>query len=381
MKDPRWFMRRLTRITAMLAALLALAAGPAVVVSAYGDGPPGPSPYAPIVLQSDYTPVGDYGDFACSRAGRVVWHGQAWTLEPLVRGPDFAPVVLWLEGTNAPVVPVSFSSSSYWTFWWYTDDGGPDIQGTAGGVGNARPVAYGSVPTGTADDVTCTLIVYGGEDLGVYRITPALQKLMPWDGETGVPASMVGRRLAFSSDDYELSFSLPASQFAPTATTKAVTLATPTYSTYAAKALPSLTCREGTKLRYQGAAWSMAPLTRGYQWSPMALWLDGDRIVAPRWFTSTTTGTWQTASGTPVLQGTLNAAQSGRPSGLGPPPDNATAGVDCTWSGPHAATRIATKALVAQLGLPSSVQGRSVTISGTATVHAYTPTWMWPPTG
>jgi hypothetical protein len=327
------------------------------------------------VLESDATPVGDYGDFACTRAGQVVWHGRAWTLEPLVRGPDFAPVVLWLEGANQPVVPLSFASYSDWTFWWYTDD----ADGTARGVDNARPVAYGSSPTDTTDQVSCSIVVYGGEDLGVYRITRALQRLMPWDGERGVPASMVGRSLAFSSDDYELDFSLPASQFPTTATVKAPTLATPDYASYAMRSLPPVRCTAGSTVKYSGAAWTLAPLTRGYQWSPMAFWLDGDRIVAPRWFTSTTTGTWKTTSGTPTLRGTLNAAQSGRPSGLGSPPA-ATSQVDCTWSGRHSATRVATKPLIAQLGLPSGVLGRTLTLSGTATVHAYAPTWMWPPT-
>jgi hypothetical protein len=317
--------------------------------------------------------------WACYRGDDAVWYGHGWTLEPLVRGPFFAPVVLWLEGTNQPVVPVSFSSSSPYSFWWYTSDDGPDVDGTAPGVDNARPVAYGSSPTDTTDQVRCSISHWGGEELGVYRITRALQRLMPWDGEYGVPASMIGRDLDFIGDDYSLDFSLPASQFPTTATVKAPTLATPTYASYAKRSLPPLRCTAGSTVKYSGAAWTLAPLTRGYQWSPMAFWLDGDRIVAPRWFTSTTTGTWQTTSGTPVLRGRLNAAQSGRPSGLGSPPA-ATSQVDCTWSGPHSATRVATKPLIAQLGLPSSVLGRTLTLSGTATVHAYTPTWMWPPT-
>jgi hypothetical protein len=360
--------------------LLALSIVPSALLAAHADGPPGPPPYSPITLESA---GGDYGDFSCTRAGRVVWHGQAWTLEPLVRGPNFAPVVLWLEGTNAPVLPVSFSNPSVYEFgyWWYTQDDGPEADGTTPGVTNARPVGYGSVPTTAEDLVECGIYFFGGVDLGVYRITRSLQRLMPWDGERGIPVSMVGRSLDFEGDDFSLYFSVPASQFPTTATTKAVTLATPTRSKYHLTALPSVTCRDAKNLAYQGAAWTMAPLVRGYQWSPMALWLDGDRIVAPRWFSSKTTGTWKTTSGTPALQGALDAEQRARPSGFGVRPAKATSGVHCTWSGPHSATRVATKALVKQLGLPSNVRGRTVELTGYATVHAYTPTWMWPPRG
>jgi hypothetical protein len=351
---------------------LVLAAGPVAA-----DGPPGPPPYPKIVLDSSDAPAAVW---ACYRGDDAVWYGHGWTLEPLVRGPFFAPVVLWLEGTNQPVVPVRFDTSGY-PFGWSTADGGPFAEGTGGDVTNGRPVGYGSTPTGTTDEVRCAIYKWGYEEFGTYRITAALQKMMGWDeeyGEWGVPPSMIGRRLAFDNEG-SLSFSLPASQFPTTATVKAPTLATPDYASYGKRSLPPLRCTAGSTVKYSGAAWTLAPLTRGYQWSPMAFWLDGDRIVAPRWFTSTTTGSWKTTSGTPALQGVLDAEQRARPSGFGARPAKATSGVHCTWSGPHSATRVATKALVTQLGLPTSVRGRTVELTGHATVHAYTPTWMWPP--
>jgi hypothetical protein len=160
---------------------------------------------------------------------------------------------------------------------------------------------------------------------------------------------------------------------------KASTLRTPVRDHYRQQTLPTTVCRDGSTTRYSGTAWTLAPLTRGYGWAPMAFWLDSDRVVAPRWFASVVTGTWQTVSGSPTLHGTLSATQSGRPSGLGTAPNNATSGVECTWAGPHHDTRVVSRALATQLGLPSSLIGRTVELDGQATVRSWTPTWVWPP--
>jgi hypothetical protein len=226
--------------------------------------------------------------------------------------------------------------------------------------------------------VTCAYSQFGFYEFGTYLITPSLQRLMSGDAEYGVPESMVGRELLFSNEA-SLTFSMPRSQFPATAAVKAATLRTPVRDHYRQQTLPTTVCRDGSTTPYSGTAWTLAPLTRGYGWAPMAFWLDSDRVVAPRWFASVVTGTWQTVSGSPTLHGTLSATQSGRPSGLGTAPNNATSGVECTWAEPHHDTRVVSRALATQLGLPSSLIGRTVELDGQATVRSWTPTWVWPP--
>lgn len=354
----------------VLSILTMLIALPAVEA----DGPPAPGPYPPIALEDSGPP-----EWICRDAsGTQVWSGTGWTLEPLVRGPLFAPVVLWLPNAkNQPVLPLQFSTTGF-PMWWETADGGTAASGNGGDVTGARPVGYGSTPTDPSPRVTCAYSQFGFYDFGTYLITPSLQTLMSGDADYGVPSSMVGRSLLFSNEA-SLTFSLPESQFPTTASVKAATLRTPVRDQYRRLPLPTTVCRDATTTRYSGAAWTLAPLTRGYGWSPMAFWLDGDRIVAPRWFSSVVTGTWQTVSGVPVLKGTLDATQEGRPSGVGPRPTNATSGVQCSWTGVHEDTRVVTRALATQLGLPTSVIGRSVELSGQTTVRSWTPTWMWPP--
>ncbi len=57
-----------------------------------------PSPYAKIFLGRDVS-------FACFGPDHaLLYSGDAWTLAPNIRGPLFAPTVLWLAGAgNQPV--------------------------------------------------------------------------------------------------------------------------------------------------------------------------------------------------------------------------------------------------------------------------------------
>lgn len=66
------------------------------------------------------------------------------TVSRVVRGPVFAPVVLWLaDAGNAPVVPLEFHNP-FTDLGWRTVDDGPPLGGRGGGVASARPVGYGS---------------------------------------------------------------------------------------------------------------------------------------------------------------------------------------------------------------------------------------------
>ncbi len=112
----------------------------------------------------------------------------------------------------------------------------------------------------------------------------------------------------------------------------------------------------------------------------MAFWLDGDRIVTPRWFTTVVTGSWHTATGSLARSGTLNATDAQAPAGYGPR-QSATFDVDCSWSGHDVTTVLVTSALARQLRLPSNVVGRSVTFQASYHVDALTGTWLFPPAG
>ena len=117
---------------------------------------------------------------------------------------------------------------------------------------------------------------------------------------------------------------------------------------------------------------------RGYQWAPMALWLTNDRIVTPRWFTSTVKGTWATASGSPALHGSVNKTTSAAPSGYGTKPDT-TRDNTCSWAAAQSNTLTVTKAIATQLGLPASTIGRSVKLTTTSSVTSYISRWLFPP--
>lgn len=347
----------------------------ALTVPALADGPPGPPPYPKIFLTGTQNP--GYGTLECTdAAGTVLYSGRAWTLEPLVRGPLFAPVALWLaDAGNQAVVPLRFEMSGE-SLEWVTVDSGPveagDVWGAAG-----RPVAFGPPVTDTSPMVTCTpgYDTLGWWDFGNYRITPALASML------GLPADLVGRTVNFSNEG-TVTFYLPRTQFPLTAAVKAPVLATPDLQSYSRVGLggTSFVVRDAHQVvKYRGRAFTFAPLVRGYQWAPIALWLAGDRIVTPRYFVSSSSGTWKTVSGTPARSGSYSTVQSGRPSGYGTPAANPGSGDICSWHGTQTKTLTVGKALVAELHLPADLVGRQVTLSGSYTIKAYVPAWLWPP--
>lgn len=303
--------------------------------------------------------------------GTVIYHAPTWTLEPLQRGPLFAPVVLWLEGeSNVPVLPLRFTAAAF-PIVWETADGGPLLGGTIESL-SGRPLGYGPAATSTAPMVTCDYELIGNTYFGTFVVTKGLQQMLD------LPSSVLGRTIRVDGEG-TVQFVVPRTQFPLTATAVANSLPTPDYLRYGRHPQPTTTCRSGGTVLYQGSAYSLNPLIRGYQWSPMAFWLSGDRIVSPRWFTSHVTGSWQTVSGSPARSGTLDVFSALPPSGNGPMPSGATTGVDCSWGGPHDKTVKVSPELAAQLGLPATVVGRSVRLQGTYSVHAYTSNRLFPP--
>jgi hypothetical protein len=349
-------------LAATMIVTLGLGATPAIAT-----GPPSPGPYPKQELQE-----GGPTSFYCTDTdGTVLYDGSAWTLEPLVRGPGFAPVVLYLrEAGNVPVVPLEFTLFGYPVWWWYDPDGanrGGEIFSAYG-----RPQAYGSLPTDTAPRVTCWITMFGYYNWGGYRMTPTLA------GMLGLPDSVIGRTIYFDNEG-AVQFQVLRYLFPLTAHVVHPTLPTPDRTTYSRTALPQVTCRTDAGVSYRGAAYTLDPLVRGYKWAPIAFWLDGDRLVTPQWFRSTVTGTWQTVDSGPARQGTLDATTQARPRGYGGRPNNATSGNDCRWSGSHHVTTRVTTVLAGQLGLPASLVGRRVELAGTYVTHAYAPNWLFPP--
>ncbi|HET8659967.1 MAG TPA: hypothetical protein VFM55_13335 [Micromonosporaceae bacterium] len=349
--------------TIMMAGLVATLGATA---PAAADGPPGPGPYSKILLGAGPAVVTCY-----DADGTLLYRDAAWTLEPLVRGPLFAPVVLWLSGRdNVPVLPLEFTSTAY-PMMWDTVDSGPAESGLIESL-HGRPAGYGSVPTDTAPRVTCGYDHFGWFQFGEYILTAGLAEAL------GLPGRLVGRTLRFEGEG-SVRFSVPRYLFPLTAGVVVPTLKTPDYLRYGKRALPTVTCGRDGRLVYRGAAYTLAPLVRGYRWAPMAFWISGDRIVIPRWALSRVTGTWQTVSGTPARSGRLDATYAGRPTGYGGRPLNPTAGVECGWSGTHATTTVVSPALAYQLDLPAEVIGRQVSLSGAYTIQAFSPNWLFPP--
>jgi hypothetical protein len=330
------------------------------------DGPPGPGPYPAVALGADA------GFFTCGDVdGTVLYSAPAWTLEPLARGPLFAPVVLWLAGAiNQPVVPLEFVGEGF-PMGWQTVDGGPAEAGNLE-LWRGRPVGYGPPPTDPAPRVTCRYSYFGSFEFGTYRITAGLRAVL------GLPAGIVGRVVAFDNEG-QVTFTVPRTLFPLTADVLAPALPTPTAGPFNRRPLPTTTCRRGAATVYRGSAYTLAPLVRGYQWAPMAFWLAGDRVTTPLWFSSRVQGMWRTVAGSPARSGRLDAAQAGRPAGYGRRPLNATGGVDCGWSGGHATTTTVSLALATQLRLPGNLIGRQVELRGTYSAHAFVPAWLFPP--
>lgn len=355
-----------------MAVAATVAAGAVAVLpatGAYADGPPSAGPYP-----KDYDYSGEPPMRCLDTDGGLLYEGFGWTLEPLVRGPAFAPVVLFLDNFDAdgtehtPVLPLDFTITGYPLQWSYPDgSGGGSIEHAYG-----RPVGFGPAATDTAPRVRCLVSMIGHYIFGDYRITPALRAIL------GLPAETVGRTVHFNNE-VNVEFTVPRYLFPLTATVHQPALPVPDADSYPRAGLPRVTCTDGGNVRYRGAAYTLGPLVRGYRWAPMAFWLDGDRIVTPQWFSTAVTGRWRTVSGSPARSGTLEATNSARPRAYGSQPADATGGVACRWGGSHRTVTTVSPALAAQLDLPASVVGRQVELSGDYTTTAYTPRWLFPP--
>lgn len=307
----------------------------------------------------------------------MLYSGRAWSLEPLVRGPLFAPVALWLaDAGSQAVIPLRFELSGE-PLEWVTVDSGPVEAGNAWGVAG-RPVAFGPPATDASPMITCTpgYETLGWWDFGNYRITRALASMLD------LPADLAGRTVNFSNEG-TVQFYLPRTQFPLTAAVKARVLGTPNLQSYYRVGLggTSFVVRDAHQVvKYRGSAFTFAPLMRGYQWAPIALWVAGDRIVTPQYFVTNSSGTWKTVSGTPARSGSYSTVQSGRPSGYGTPAANRASGYLCSWHGTQTKTLKVGKALAAELHLPTGLIGRQVTLSGSYATKAYVPAWLWPAT-
>ena len=373
---------RMIRVLAgLVVATLAGALGVVTAGPAGANGPPSAPPYSKIAVGDDFGGV----ELSCDDSdGTTIYQGYAWTLEPLVRGPIFAPVTLWLSGAgNAPVVPLSFSADGF-PLQWHVGSIANPVMGSASAQG--RPVAYGPMPTDTAPRVTCEATQQGYVDFGTYVITSGLAAtigLYDADDNPVDTTQFIGQTLAFDNEA-SFSFSVPRTQFPLTATAKATTWTTADQAKYYRTPLGGstttsrVTCKAASQQLYQGSAFTFSPLVRGYQWAPMALWLTNDRIVTPRWFTSTVKGTWATASGSPALHGSVNKTTSAAPSGYGTKPDT-TRDNTCSWAAAQSNTLTVTKAIATQLGLPASTIGRSVKLTTTSSVTSYISRWLFPP--
>ena len=172
---------------------------------------------------------------------------------------------------------------------------------------------------------------FGFVDYGTFEITAGLASIMQLRGH------LVGRTRHFGNEG-SVTFTLPRSILPLIATTRALTLPT-----------------------------------------PMAFWLDGDRVV-------TRTGSRRLcrAPGKPSrvhrsAPGRSTPRTPGRLGGYGKRPPFATTGPDCSWAGQHHTTTTVSAALAAQLSLPTDLIGRRVELSGTYSVHAFSPSWLFPP--
>ena len=304
--------------TGGLPKLLAIASAVALAASlvvagetASANGPPTPPPYQKIFVRG-LEPGPGY--LQCWDADGTAIYDRAWALKPLVRGPLFAPVALWLaDASNQPVAPLEFTSFA--DVGWRTIDADPAEGGNLSEVSPAgRPVGFGIPQTDTSPQVTYTSMnPQGYVDFGAYVITNGLAQML------GLPSRLVGRTLKFDNEG-TIAFTVPRTLFPLTAKHDAVTLPTTDAEQYETVGLGDTTITCTGSATYNGSAHTLAPLVRGHQWGPIAFWLAGDRIVTPQYFTTRSQGTWSTVSAAPARQGKYQATHPGAPSATAPGP-------------------------------------------------------------
>jgi len=327
-----------------------------------------PPPWAKIFLGRDIPGIN-----CTDPTGTVVYNGAAWTIAPAVRGPLFAPTVIWLQDfEQQPVMPMQFTTTAFPIFW-ETVDSGPHAEGTFDSV-TGRPQAYGSVPTDPAPKITCEYFMLGHHDFGTYKMTAPLAAML------GVPANLVGRTLHFDGEG-EVSFITPKYLFPTRVAARAPTFPTPDLDSYPAVNLPQVTCTNATNHNqlYKGAATTASPLVRGFHWAPMAFWINGDRMVTPRLSVTTLNGPWHTVDGGPPRSGTLHVTESQPPTGYLGQNDSLT--IHCRYSGHDGSTFVITDPWIEEVGLGAQQDliGRTITIDVNFTVDAQAGTWLFPP--
>lgn len=342
------------------------------VGAAHASTPPSPAPYPHVELQGSGPPI-----MQCLDSTAVqVYNDSAWTLEPLLRGPLFAPTVLFLSGIgaeNRPVVPLRFTSRAF-PVVWSTVDGGTLLSGTIESI-SGRPVGYGPVASTHAPMVTCSYSLVGHEDFGAFRITKPLQQML------GLPKATIGRTVAFDGEG-DVTFETRQDAFPQIlenydpAVQPWLVADDPPYQWVN---MPTITCRNGTTVVYKGPARTLAPAVRGLDWSPIAFWLNGDRIVTPHWSRLQLDLSWATVDAVPARSGTTVKDYSFAPAGVGKNPYPAANLIDCTWKVQHDDIVEVTPYLLVQLDLPTRTVSHQIHVTGSAVVHAYVPVWLFPP--
>ena len=348
-------------VTALVGLLVAAPAAAATTSS--------PPPWSKIFLGRDVPGIN-----CTAPTGTVVYNGAAWTVAPAVRGPLFAPTVIWLaDFAQQPVMPMQFTTTAGPIFW-ETADGGPHAEGTFDSV-TGRPQGYGSVPTDPAPKITCVYYMLGHFDFGTYTMTAPLAAML------GVPGSLVGRKLHFDGEG-TVSFVTPKYLFPTRVAARAPTFPTPDLDSYPAVNLPTVTCTNATtgKRVYQGPATTAAPLVRGFHWAPMAFWLRNDRMVTPRWFDTALNGTWQTVDGGPPDGGPLRMTEDFPPTAYLGQQDTLT--IHCRYAGHDNSTFVATDPFLEEVGLGTrqDLVGRTIKVNLDWQVDAQAGTWLFPPT-
>jgi hypothetical protein len=362
-------LRKTLVIAACAALLITVGATPAMAATITPNTPP---PWPQLTLDRE---MPDH--LQCTDPdGTVVYDGGAFTIAPAIRGPLFAPTVIWLtDFSMESVVPLEFKTTGYPIFW-STDDGGPHAEGSFEHAAG-RPQGYGSVPTDTAPRITCGYTRLGHFLFGRYKITAPLAAMIE-----GMPTSMIGRTLTFDGEGI-VSFTTPKYLFPTRAAARAAMFPTVNQPTYPETPLPTTTCVNSdthTQL-YKGAASTSPPLVHGFHWAPVEFWLTGDRAVTPRWSETKVTGTWQTVDGGPARSGSLNMTESFPPNGFYY--QQSSINVHCRFAGHDGGTFVATYPLVAQLGLPLDLAlgdpVRTIRFNVDYTTDAQTGTWLFPP--
>jgi hypothetical protein len=121
----------------------------------------------------------------CRDGETVSYRGPGYTLAPLVRGYQWAPMAFWLAGDRV-VTPQWFTSTV--SGRWRTV-AGPARSGALDVTTSGRPRAYGTAPADPTAGVACG---WGGTHRTVTTVSPQLAE------QLDLPGGLVGRRVELS---------------------------------------------------------------------------------------------------------------------------------------------------------------------------------------